>query len=171
MRIPKEMLFLLTLFTWGCITSQPIYQAKTSQSGDAIASEQALYDSAVYYFRQKQYSQSERLFVKITADYPAGEAAQKSAYMAGYLFTIADNPNKNYAAAKERFELFRKQFPKSRYRSDSESWIAVINELESLRTGVSSSDCDSVAANNKSMREEIKKLNIIIEQLQASQKK
>ena len=171
MRIPKEMLFLLTLFTWGCITSQPIYQAKTSLSGDAITSEQALYDSAVFYFRQKQYSQSERLFVKITEDYPKSETAQKSAYMSAYLFTIPGNPAKNYQAAKERFSAFSKLYPQSRYRSDSESWIAVINELESPRSGVSGSDCDSVAANNKSMREEIKKLNVIIEQLQASQKK
>ncbi len=95
--------------------------------------EEALYDSAVACFRIKNYDRSESLFLKIMAEFPSSDYAQRAAYMNGYLYTVGDNSKKNYAAAKERFALFVKTYPKSRYTSDTRSWIAVIDELEQAR--------------------------------------
>ncbi len=171
MRIRKEFLFIITLFTWSCIASQPIYQGKTTKTGETAVTEQTLYDSAVHYFRQKQYGESERLFDRIVAEHPKSDLAQKSAYMCGYLYTVTDNPNKNYSAAKERFGFFIRQYPNSRYRSDSQSWFGIITELDKAESGSASASCDSLAVKNKSLTEEIRRLNFIIEQLQAAQKK
>ena len=171
MRITKALLFIGTLLFWGCITSQPIYQNKIIQQSEIVVSEQTMYDSAVYYFRQKQYDQSERMFSTIVNNYPKSDYAQRSAYMNGYLFTIGENPKKNYRLAKEKFEYFIKTYPKSRYRSDSQSWIGVISELEQTKINKELPDCDSLTVKNKLQQEEIKRLNFIIEQLQAAQKK
>lgn len=172
MRKFKFILFAVTLTLWGCLASQPVYHKQgAKQTSAAVITEDALYDSAVVCFRNKNYGRSESLFLQIMAEYPASDYAQRAAYMNGYLYTIGDNPKKNYAAAKERFELFGKYYPKSRYISDSRSWISVIAELEQARAGGKTVSCDSLAAVNKQLQEEVRKLNFMIEQFREAQDK
>ncbi len=155
MRKLKLILFVVPLLLWGCLTSQPVYHKQVlKQSSVSAMTEEALYDSAIACFRIKNYERSESLFLKIMAEFPSSDYAQRAAYMNGYLYTVGDNSKKNYAAAKERFALFVKTYPKSRYTSDTRSWIAVIDELEQARAVGKAVSCDSLAVINKQLQEE-----------------
>lgn len=162
---------ILLLLLGGCLPSRPMYRDSGTVSS-AIASpepaaEACWYDSAIVCFRKKQYDAAETYFQKIIETYPQSDYAQQSAYMRGYLYTISDNPRKHYAKAKDYFEWFRRTYPKSRYISDSQSWISVITELEQCRIR-NSAECDSVVHLNRQLREENRRLNLVIDELRKS---
>lgn len=170
--LAKCILILIAVMLQACLTSSPIYHppAKIGLSGaDSAASPQALYDSAVYHVRLKQYEPAERLYTTLVTDYKKTHEAEKSAYMLGYLYTCSDNPRMNYAKAGELFESFLKNYPKSRYVSDSRSWITVIHKLKKFQS--EQAICDSLRSENLRLNEEVRSLKQVLEELQKINKK
>jgi outer membrane protein assembly factor BamD (BamD/ComL family) len=160
------LLFLSVSFLESCLTSTPIYQSGKMETvrTDSTVSPQVLYDSAVYYVRIRHYEPAERLYLGLTGDFQKTSEAEKSAYMLGYLYSCSDNPKMDYGKSKEYFSLFLKMYPKSRYVSDSKSWIAAITRLEQQQQALTV--CDTLQTENQRLRDEIRSLKQVLEELQ-----
>lgn len=160
------------LLCFGCITPSPRFSVapvvEEKATIETAVPDEGLYDSAVAHFKLKNFDSSEATFRLLIDSFPQSVNAEKAAYMLGYLYTCSENPKLNYTAARTEFENFIKKFPKSRYISDSKSWIKLIESYEALlkKGGVATGNNNALIDENKKLKAENLELKALVEKLQ-----
>ncbi len=61
---------------------------------------------------------------------PSPRARTEAHYHLGWIFTYAENPNRDYARALKEFELYLDQADPEKVRADAASWVAVLKDLK-----------------------------------------
>jgi hypothetical protein len=170
-------LLVITLPLWWmtCLQADPRFNQTVPDEPAApvVHPETALYDSAVAWFRAKQFARCDTTFRVLRDSFPQTPEAEKAAYMLGYLYTHFENPAVNYTTAKAEFDRFLTLYPASRYASDSRSWIraiAIMDSLEKRPTVIRGSNTGLIEENRR-LKAEIEELKLVIERLERIIKK
>lgn len=160
--------------SFGCITPSPRFSVapvvEEKTVSEVVVTDEMVYDSAVAYFKLKNFDSCEAKFRSLIDSFPQSVSAEKASYMLGYLYTCSDNPKLNYTTARTEFENFAKKFPDSRYVSDSKSWIKLIETYEALlkkgNAPIVNNNNNALMDENKKLKAENLELKALVEKLQ-----
>ena len=104
-----------------------VYNFRATNKADTVSFYQAM-----SYFKQKDYLTSSHYFSRLYKEHKTSPFAEESEYMTGYCYYLqsprASLDQENSSAAIEAFQIFLTRHPNSKFREDTEKYLAEMKD-------------------------------------------
>jgi septal ring factor EnvC (AmiA/AmiB activator) len=111
---------------------------------------------------EKEFLEETYRLEKLARDHPETSVRAQSHLKLAFLYVNYRNPQLNYTRALQEMESYFSLVPTKRQTDDFKNWLAVLKEIEKLKTGL-----EKAQKANRSLREEVADLKETIDRLKS----
>jgi outer membrane protein assembly factor BamD (BamD/ComL family) len=130
--------FFILLLTACCLGGCASIQARIQggpQGGHGQDAElqDAEFDSADGFIKQKRYNEAIAAYNKIAQESMGSERGARALYDSAFTYAFYDNPHKDYAQALQEFDAFLQMYPDHEKALDAQNWRYVLKTMLELK--------------------------------------
>ena len=123
------LLILITFININCSSLSPSPQQKDFNLRLA---------QAQYFLNRGDYQRAGQEYEQLLAQYPTNPSMDKILFSLGQLYSLSDNPQRDFKTSFSYFERLKAEFPRSSYTKQLQPWLNWLEEIISLEDKINS---------------------------------